>query len=551
MEFKIKKFKIIEINEEKFGEFEFSDSVNIISANNKYGKSTFIKSLMYCLGFEIIKWADKFDKNNFIFIVTCSIDNREIEILRFRDKWIINKKILDQKEYRKFLKENLQIISELTSKQNIKYIPYPTDIFLFNYVDQDTSYYDLFRGNHANRGMYKSGEIYKLYKEFIGISNQEIQELENKKNNLAEEKKKIEDEQKTLEIMLKRYNESNIENISLKSEEYKEEMKRIEKLTNEFLSNRNKLEYKKYDILNKIKQLDFERIQLEEIYEELEKNTAKIHCKYCNSILNQTFAERYKRELNKNSIILQYADIKQEITKYEKELEKNNKNIRNCEEKLEEIQMLFNQTEKNLKFAEIMENNIKFGIKKELQETFDKNQILIQAKKEAINKLNTEINKKKKDTKERELVIKQYYENKINEISEIFGEEELLGLKDKFLKFESKRTGADNNIISVIIYYIYFSILTKFSKIGFPIIWDTFLKEVLDKENSVNMEKFVNEKILKLETQFICSNVPDTEKEVKILDIEKYHIIKIKNKLCYSKIGKEEDQIITDVYNMI
>ena len=66
MEFKIKKFKIIEINEEKFGEFEFSDSVNIISANNKYGKSTFIKSLMYCLGFEIIKWADKFDKNNFI-----------------------------------------------------------------------------------------------------------------------------------------------------------------------------------------------------------------------------------------------------------------------------------------------------------------------------------------------------------------------------------------------------------------------------------------------------------------------------------------------------
>lgn len=551
MEFKIKKFKIIEINEEKFGEFEFSDSVNIISANNKYGKSTFIKSLMYCLGFEIIKWADKFDKNNFIFIVNCSIDNKEIEIIRFRDKWIINKKILDQKGYRIFLKKNLQIMSELTSKKNAKYIPYPTDIFLFNYVDQDTSYYDLFRGNHASKGMYKNGEIYKLYKEFIGISNQEIQELENKKNNLSEEKKKIEDEQKTLEIMLKRYNESNIENISLKSEEYKEEMKRIEKLTNEFLINRNKLEYKKYDILNKIKQLDFERIQLEEIYKELEKNTAKIHCKYCNSILNQTFAERYNRELNKNSIILQYADIKQEITKYEKELERNDENIRNCEEKLKEIQMLFNQTEKNLKFAEIIENNIKFGIKKELQENFDKNQILIQVKKEAISKLNIEINKKKKETKEREQVIEQYYEDKINEISEIFPEVDLLGLKDNFLKFENKRTGADNNIISVITYYIYFSILTKFSKINFPIIWDTFLKEVLDKENSISMENFVNEKILKLETQFICSNVPDTEKEVKILDIEKYHIIKIENKLCYSKIDKEEDQIITDIYNMI
>lgn len=551
MEIKIKKFKIIEITENKFGEFDFSNSINIISANNKYGKSTFIKSLMFSLGFEVKKWADKFDKNNFIFIVTCNIDNREIEILRFRDKWIINKDIYDRTKYRKFLKENLHIISELTSHKNTKHIPYPTDLFLFNYVDQDTSYYDLFKGNHNNWGMYKSKEVYKLYREFIGISNEEIEELETKKNNLVEEKKLIENEQKTLEIMLEKYNSSDFENISLKSEEYRKEMRRIEALTNDFLNNRNNLEYKRYKILNEMKQLDFERIQLEEIYKELEKNTAKIHCKFCNSILNQTFTERYQRELSKNSLVLQYADIKQQITKCEEKLENNNKDIEKCEEKLENIQKLFNKTKKDLKFSEIIENNVKFGIKKELQENFDTNKILIDNKKSLINKLISDIKKKKKDTEEREKEIIEFYEKKIKEVNKIFSKVDLSNLENNFMNFESKRTGADNNIISVITYYIYFSILTEFSKINFPIIWDTFLKEVLDKENSESMEKLVNEKIFKLKTQIICSNVPDTIKEVKILDIDKYNVINIKDKLCSLDIGSKENQLISDIYTLM
>ena len=551
MEIKIKKFKIIEITENKFGEFDFSDSVNIISANNKRGKSTFIKSLMYCLGFEIKKWADKFDKNNFIFIVTCAIGDKEIQILRFRDEWIINKEICDRTKYRKFLKENLQIISELTSHKNTKHIPYPTDLFLFNYVDQDTSYYDLFKGNHSNWGMYKSKEVYKLYREFIGISNEEIEKLETKKNNLVEERKLIESEQKTLEIMLKKYNNNDFENISLKAEEYRNEMRRIEKLTNDFLSNRNELEQKKFKILNEMKQLDFERIQLEEIYKELEKNTARVHCKFCNSLLNQSFAERYQRELNKNSLILQYADIKKQITQCEEKLEKNNKDIESCEEKLENIQNLFNKTKKDLKFSEIIESNIKFGIKKELQENFDVNKILIDNKSSLIRVLTSDIKKKKKNTEEREKEIIKFYEKKIKEVQEIFPKVDLSNLENNFMNFESKRTGADNNIITVITYYIYFSTLTEFSKIKFPIIWDTFLKEVLDKENSDSMEELVNKKILKLNTQLICSNVPDTIKEVKISDMENYNVISIKDKLCFLNIGVKENQIISEIYTMM
>ena len=118
-------------------------------------------------------------------------------------------------------------------------------------------------------------------------------------------------------------------------------------------------------------------------------------------------------------------------------------------------------------------------------------------------------------------------------------------LENHFMNFENKKTGSDKNITSVVIYYIYFSILTEFSKINFPIIWDTFIKEVLDKENSKGMENLVNNEILKLKTQIICSNVPDSEKEVKILNIEKYNVIKITDKKMYGHFFEEVFNFVT------
>lgn len=553
MDIKIKKFKIIEVNENKFGEYIFSNSINIVSGNNKLGKSTFIKSLMYSLGFEIKKWADKFEKNEFIYHVTLSIDNIEYNIIRFRDSWIIDNILYNLKEYRKFLIDKLKINTRLIANgKNIKHIPYPTDLFLFNYVDQDGSYHDLFKGNHNNWGMYKQNEIYKLYKEFIGISNEEIEELEDQKLKLSEEKKLLDSEQKTLQVMLNKLLDSNeLEIMSLKFEEYKKEMERIEKLTNNFLNERNELEQKRYKTLNKLKELDLERIQLEEIYKELEKNTAEIHCKFCHSLLNQGFVERYQRELSKNTILLQYASIKNEIKKQEENLTKIINNIKNSEENLLKIQKLFNQTKKDLKFSEIIENNIKFGIKKELQENFDKNKILLCDKIDAIKSLNSEITKKKKASKNREIEIINFYKKTLEKLQNAFPEIDLSNLENKFMKFESKKTGADSNINTVITYYIYFLILVEFSKIKFPIIWDTFIKEVFDKYNSEYIEEIVNEIILKLNTQVICSNVPTGDKDVKIRNKFNYYIIELNEKLCYQNFGVEEEKLISEIYSML
>lgn len=553
LDIKIKRFKIIELNKKKFGEYTFSNSINIISGNNKLGKSTFIKSLMYSLGFEIKKWADKFEKTEFIYYVILNIDNVEYSIIRFKDNWIINNVIYDLKKYRIFLVDKLKINTKLiANKKNIKHIPYPTDLFLFNYIDQDMSYHNLFKGNHNGWGMYKSNEIYKLYEEFIGISNEEIEELENQKLNLSEDKKLLESEQKTLQIILnKLIVNDEFKSISLKFEDYKKEMERVEELTNNFLKERNELEQKRYKILNQLKELDLERIQLEEIYKELENNTAEIHCKFCHSLLNQGFVERYQRELSKNTILLQYADIKTEITKKEKDLTKIIDSIKNCEEKLIEIQKVFNQTKKDLKFSEIFEQNVKFGIKKELNENYFKNKILIDNKTDSIKKLTYEISKKKRETKKREIDIINFYQETLKNLKKDFPKIDLSNLENNFMKFESKKTGADNNLTSVITYYIYFLILIKFSKIKFPIIWDTFIKEVFDEYNSQYIERIVNDKILKLDTQFICSNVPTGEKDVEIIDIFNYNVIRLKEKLCYQDFGVEENNLISQIYLML
>ncbi|WP_294727094.1 hypothetical protein [uncultured Fusobacterium sp.] len=548
----IKKLKLIEVNKEKFGEFTFSDSINIVSGNNKKGKSTFIKSLMYSLGFEVTQWATEFEKENFIFIVECNIDNKNFEIIRFKENWIINGEVFDSKKYRKFLRQCLKINTELFVKNtNIKHIPYPTDLFLFNYVDQDSSFDKLFQGNHNKWGMYKSKELYKLYKEYIGISNQEIEKLKEEKNILTEEKNKIKNEQNTIEAMLNSYNKENIELISLKTDEYKSEINYIEEKMNNFLSERNKLEVKKYKILNELKKLDFERIQLEEIYEELEENTGEMYCKFCHSSLNQSFMTRYKRELSKNSLILQYADIKNDIAKANENLKKNSEKIEKCEENLLEIQNLFNKTQNNLAFSEMITNSIKLGIKQKLLDNFNKKQELIEEKAKEINKLIYQIKTKEKETQERENLIKNYYEEKIKEVKKLFEGLVIPNLENNFMNFENKKTGADKNITSVIIYYIYFSILTEFSRIKFPIIWDTFIKEVLDNDNFKKMEILVNKKILGLKTQIICSNVSNSDKEINLSNLNEYNLININTRICNIEMGEKENQLIEKLFILL
>ncbi|MBR8701287.1 hypothetical protein IX317_001088 [Fusobacterium sp. DD29] len=549
---KINNFKIIEISTQKFGNFVFSDSVNIISGNNKQGKSTLIKSIMYTLGFSVKKWADNFDRKDFIYILNINIGDRTHEIIRMSDKaWFINEKVYDLSDYRKFLKHELNITSELIGKDTHSHIPYPTDLFLFNYVDQDDSYNDLFKGNHQSRTMYDKNELEKIYKEYIGLSNDDILKLQNYVKVLRNEKNDLINKQKLLKNLLEKHETKKLELISFSVEEYKKEIEKIETSINEFLLERNKLEREKFKILNNLKEYDFEKIQLENLYDELEKNTASVKCKFCNSKLNQTFEQRYERELSKTSIVVQYVELKNLIKEEENKLKKNNEKIEICEKKLLEIQELFSNSKSNLKFAEIIENNVKFGIIRGLNDEYTYNANQIDDKERLISDTKKNIDVMKKEQEEYEKEIKNFYHAKIKEVNSLFPQDDASYFENRFMMFQNKKTGSDSNISLVIGYYIYFSILVKYSKIKFPIIWDTFIKEALDTSNAEGLEKLINEHVLKLNTQIICSNIPETDKDIKIKNIEKYNVIEIKEEICNTALGDTEKELLDKIFYIL
>lgn len=548
----IKNFKIIDFIENKFGEFTFSDSVNILSGNNKRGKSTLIKAIMYSLGFNIKKWASNFNLRNFIFIIELTIDNKILQIFRYNDNWIINNRLYNLKEYREFLKELLNINVELKGRNNIFHIPYPTDLLLYNYIDQDTSFTtDLYKSNHKDIAMYGADEIYKILEEYLELSNKKILELKNKKNKLKAEKNLQVAEKKVIKNVIAKYSADSSNPFSLDPEVYKNEILRIEKLTNEFLKKRNELEQKKYKTLNNIKNLNYEKIQLESIFDELEQNTARVHCKFCHSNLSESFEEKYQRELNKNAIIIQYLDVKNELKDFDEELQLQEKEIEKCENELYEIEKLFNENKHNLKLAEIIQKSIFSEIRVELENNSNEIEEKINKNKEDIQDIGKIITKEGKKLENRKKEIINFYKEKINEIKSISEKIDLTNLQDNFMKFKNSKTGADGNINTVIIYYIYLSILEKYSKVQFPIVWDSFIKEVLDGDNAKNMDKLVNDKILKLNMQIICSYVPNTSKEVKIEIEDKYNIININSRLCSKEITEKEQKIVDNIFYVL
>ena len=172
MEMKIKKIKIIELEKGKFGEYSFSEGVNIINGGNGSGKSSLIKSIMYCLGYEIKNWSTNFKVNGMIFELNITVNGKEYSLKRFREYFILNNKIMKLLEYREKILKCLNIKLKLSlSKANSEVIPYPTDILMYNYLDQDSSWDGkIFYNNHKNYSMYAKKELEKVLSYYLGIS---------------------------------------------------------------------------------------------------------------------------------------------------------------------------------------------------------------------------------------------------------------------------------------------------------------------------------------------------------------------------------------------
>lgn len=543
-----KRFKLIEIKNKKYGEYTFLDNINIISADNTIGKSTLIKSIMYSLGFEIIKWSKKFKVDDFIYNLTLTIDDELYEILRYKDYWIINNEYYSLEDYKKFLKKILKIDIDLILRSNEKSTLYPTDIFLYCYVDQDSSYNKkLFEGNHKNLQMYNRDEIKKLLRYFLGLYDEKLASLQLRESNLLKQKDKYNERKKLVLKFLEEFSDIKIQANALETENYQQEKENLEKLINEYITRRTELEKEKHKHQTDWIKADKERITYENIYEILINSNSKT-CLHCGNKIKKTIVEQLKIEDEKLSILDLYGKLKEKMKDISKKIDKTNEKLSLLEKELKVKEKEYYSLKENLDFNEIIKNNVNYEIKKRFEEELTKLDRKIEELQKQILTLKGLIKEKTKSIKEKEEDIQLLYTKLIKESLIKF---DLSGnnIDNKFLDFNVQDTGVSSNIRYIILYYVYFNILSQKSFLKLPILWDAFIKEAFDEKKLPALNEFVNEEILKkINSQIIISNVIGQKSgDAKIDKNSDYNFIILKEKLC-NKDNTELENILLDTF---
>lgn len=550
MDVKFKHFKMIEIDKNKYGEFNFSDSINIISSGNTKGKSSMLKSMMYCLGFNIKKWSSKFKKNDYIHILTLTVNNIEYTISRWGNIFLINDKVcFNEKEYRTELNKLFNINVKLTLKDLTKTVlPYPTDLFIFSYIDQDSSYTgDLFKCNHSNLAMYQKDEILKILKEYLGILTDDLILLEEEKMKLKKERSNDLSDLKKVESFLEKIRLDGEVEMPLNSQELKEIIVNFEKEINNIIEQEILLEKKRYKLKRELKTLEIEKLDLEEVYEELNDGTDR----GLKSLgIDEEFKVRYKQEMSKKTILMLYGECRTNISDKLIELEKNEEKLKELIEKLEYLEKKYTEKNRELKLNEILEANANFKFTQKLNYEKERLELNLEKLKIQIKDIEKTITTNKKKIAIQENLIKEDYELELENMREMLKTAELEKFKEKFYNLKIDQTGTQLNIEYVGMYYIYMYIFSKYSKIKLPIIWDTVINSVLDKENDEQFEKFINEKVLSLDNQLLFTNVP-TDNDVKIKDNNNYNYVLIGEKICEKENTDIEKEIINKLFKLL
>lgn len=556
MDILIKKFKIIEIPTRKYNEFNFTNGINIISGKNKHGKSTLTKSIMHTLGFEVKKWANDYKTNDFLYKIILQIEESEYSIIRYKNYFIVDDKIMDLKKYRVFLSEILNIKIRFKHKSDNnevnEIIPYPSDIFLYSYIDQDSSFNEILYKNNYKNYFYQSNEWKNMFKYYVGIYNEDLYNLEKEYHDLGKEIGNLNKKIKDMKEWILSLGIKEEDYISIDENEFKEEIKIFTEKILEITNKKNQLELKKLVETSKLRSKELEKLNLEFIYSNLEED---VTCQLCHSKIDDTFIEYYKKELNKQYVLESYSLCLEEIEKINNEIEKLDKSIDEIANKLKIIKNLKGNKEKYFQLDDIIKKNANLRIIININTLIKEMSDNILTKQALYNDLREKISKIKGNLKIKNDEINDYYKEELKRISKYFLKSELDSFQDKFLDFNVKGTGASVLLKKISLYFVYTQILIKYSKIKFPLIWDSIIKEAIDGENDKDLNDFVNNEIFNLSTQIIFTNISGTTKDIKITK-EDVNIINISNRggllnyICFLNNTTVENKEIDKIFKL-
>lgn len=421
---KFKRLLILSNSTKSANQFEFSETLNLITAvDNSVGKSTLVKLLFWGVGCEPTldtNWNSTDSKT----IVEFSVDNNDYIVKRYKNQISLKINNVDFLNYEKITGEYSQKIAEILEfkallpnrSSGLMEIPPPAFYFLPFYIDQKRSWSKAW-DNFEKLEQYSNWRS-TIIKYHVGLFRPKHFELESEKAEKKNTKKlaqsQIERIETTLDVV-----EEYIPHITNTTTETKE----FELLTEEIKVDLKNLQEEQEKILSQLTSLNGDRVYLEQqqiitekIISELDKDYKftienieedEVECPLCgvvheNSIINRTsiMTDKSQAENQLESILTELDKINKKLNNVNIKLNKARDSIFKINEKYvlsEELPVSNDiENENSVKSSEIELRDFNFN---QIIENIAGNSIKKNVLKDKIQKVNS-VDTLKKDIKQ-------------------------------------------------------------------------------------------------------------------------------------------------------
>jgi len=386
---KFSRLLILSDSEKSANQFEFSSTLNLITANdNSVGKSTLLKLIFWTFGCEP-EFDTTWKSKDCTSLVEFTIGNKVYRIKRYKNEIILGEPNSSIVKYEKVTGDFAKKIAEIfqfkallpNQTTNALEIPPPAYYFIPFYIDQKRSWATAWN-NFENLGQYRNWKetIIKYHIGLLTPAHFDIEiEKSEKKHSQNIVKKEIDKIETAIDIVsnfipeplttVTTVGDLDVLTQNIKMDLLKLQMEQEEVLQDLALGNAEiaHLNHQR-DITEKIIiELDSDyRFTIENILED------EVECPLCGTIHENSIVNRASILVDKEQAEIQLIEINNNLEKSEEKMEKCNVKLLHIKDRIEEINSKYiieDKNERNIDFHQIIESIAGNAIKENVEKT--------------------------------------------------------------------------------------------------------------------------------------------------------------------------------------
>lgn len=500
-----KKITIISLKEKKAFQTTIDPGLTVISGGNGAGKSTLIKSLYRVFGAEI-KISKRWIKASPIICLDFKIKGKNYSILRsFKTISVFNSKreLLvtfenNLHEVGSFFKDLFDYHIELPNKSYDLVTPPIGYLFLPYYVDQDTGWV---KNWNSVRGTVVLNGRQAIIPYHAGVKTNREFKLQTELRIL---KSKIRDVNKEIKIVKEILNRTNLElktiNINTTTDQFEKEIDNLLTVT-------NRLTVRRQNYIDKISQLQNDKISIsdqiriaEHALKEIKKDyeyslnidDGPVECPTCGTIHTNSYVERFELIQDESTIVDSLNELYEELKINQLAIDKAKLQVAEGNQELNEINQILEDHRNQVKLKDIINNEGKKAMKAKLgSELTEMEEKLAKLSIESARK--TETLKQIKNSnriKDIKLDYQRLMHKFLNDLKVTNATES--DYKELSSKIVSNEIGNKVPRMLLAYYYSFFHVMHKYSTTVFcPIVIDSPNQQAPDQENIRNIIRFI------------------------------------------------------------